>query len=30
MGMDVSSPDDLPVAYDTALARLTGKRGEDE
>jgi carbonic anhydrase len=30
MGMDVSSPEDLPVAYETALARLTGKRGEDE
>ena len=30
MGMDVSSPEDLPVAYATALARLTGKRGEDE
>ena len=30
MGMDVSSPEDLPVAYGTALARLTGKRGEDE
>jgi len=28
--MDVSSPDDLPVAYGTALARLTGKRGDDE
>ena len=30
MGMDVSSPEDLPVAYETALAHLTGKRGEDE
>ena len=30
MGMDVSSPEDLPVAHATALARLTGKRGEDE
>ena len=30
MGMDVSSPEDLPVAYKTALARLSGKRGDDE
>ncbi|GAB3384288.1 carbonate dehydratase [Lysobacter fragariae] len=30
MGMDVSSPDELAVAYATALARLSGKRGEAE
>jgi carbonic anhydrase len=30
MGMDVSSPDELAGAYATALARLSGKRGDDE
>ena len=30
MGMDVSAPAELPKAYETALARLSGKRGDDE
>ena len=30
MGMDVSAPDELAGAYETALARLSGKRGDDE
>jgi len=30
MGMDVSAPEELAGAYETALARLSGKRGDDE
>jgi len=30
MGMDVSAPEELAGAYETALERLSGKRGEDE
>jgi carbonic anhydrase len=30
MGMDVSAPEELARAYETALERLSGKRGEDE
>ena len=30
MGMDVSAPEELSVAYERALARLSGKRGDDE
>jgi carbonic anhydrase len=30
MGMDVSAPDELAGAYETALARLSGKRGDYE
>jgi len=30
MGMDVSAPEELASAYETALARLSGKRGDDE
>jgi carbonic anhydrase len=30
MGMDVSAPEQLAGAYETALARLSGRRGDDE